>query len=430
MRDAAIAIIREIGVDTGGSNIQFAVHPDRRAPGGHRDEPARLAQLGAGQQGDRLSDRQDRRQARRRLHARRDPQRHHPRDAGVASSRPSTTWSTKIPRFTFEKFPQTPDFLTTQMKSVGEAMAIGRTFKESLQKAMRSLEIDSYGFDDKGRGPRATGAALGREAARARMRAASGTSPTPIAQGMTTERIFALSKIDPWFLENIREIIVDVRGARSAWRAGRRCAAPRRWASPTFASRSLLDRSEEEIRQARQAAGIRAGLQDRRHLRRRVRRPHAVSLLDLRGRGRERASTARKKIMILGGGPNRIGQGIEFDYCCVHAAFALKEAGLRDHHGELQPRDGQHRLRHLGQALLRAADARGRAEHRRAREARRGDRPVRRPDAAQARACRWRRRACRSSAPRPTPSTAPRTASASRRCSTSSACASRRTASR
>ena len=134
--------------------------------------------------------------------------------------------------------------------------------------------------------------------------------------------------------------------------------------------------------------------------------------------------------MILGGGPNRIGQGIEFDYCCVHAAFALEGGRLRDHHGQLQSGDGQHRLRHLRQALLRAADARGRARHRRAREAGRGDRAVRRPDAAEAGGAARSERGCRSSAPRPTRSIAPRTASASRRCSTRSSFGSRRTAPR
>ena len=117
--------------------------------------------------------------------------------------------------------------------------------------------------------------------------------------------------------------------------------------------------------------------------------------------------------MILGGGPNRIGQGIEFDYCCVHAVFALREAGLRDDHGELQPGDGLHRLRHLRPALLRAAHARGRAGDRPPGEAAGGHRPVRRPDAAQAGGAAREARGCPSSGPRPTPSTAPRTASAS-----------------
>ena len=140
MRDIAIGIIRAVGVDTGGCNIQFAVEPARRPADRHRDEPAGLAVQRAGLEGDRLPDRQDRGQGRDRLHARRDPQRHHPRRRRRSFEPTLDYVVVKVPRFAFEKFPGADPTLTTHMKSVGEAMAIGRNFTEALQKALRSLE--------------------------------------------------------------------------------------------------------------------------------------------------------------------------------------------------------------------------------------------------------------------------------------------------
>ena len=169
-----------------------------------------------------------------------------------------------------------------------------------------------------------------------------------------------------------------------------------------------------------------APVQVGRHLRRRVRGRDALLLLRLRGRGgaasgrgRERGAAA-PSVVILGSGPNRIGQGIEFDYCCVHAAMTVREIGPRRRDDQLQPRDGLDRLRHLGPALLRAADGRGRARGDRRRAARGRDRPVRRPDAAAARRRPARTRACRCSARRSSRSTSPRTGAASAGCSTSS----------
>ncbi|MEO8603493.1 MAG: carbamoyl-phosphate synthase large subunit, partial [bacterium] len=213
--------------------------------------------------------------------------------------------------------------LTTQMKSVGEAMAIGRTFKESLQKALRSLEIDSYGFDDKGRGPRATGTALDDK-----LRIPNARRIWYVAdafrEGYSIEQIFALSKIDPWFLENIRQIVAEEADVSLAPEALRRAKA---MGFSDVRLAQLLDRTEEEVRQARLAAGIvpayktvdTCGAEFQAHT------PYLYSTYEHED---ESGVTARKKIMILGGGPNRIGQGIEFDYCCVHAAFALKEAGF------------------------------------------------------------------------------------------------------
>jgi carbamoyl-phosphate synthase large subunit len=321
MRDAAKAIIREIGVDTGGSNIQFAVHPENGRLAVIEMNPrvsrssalaskatgfpiAKIAaKLAVGYTLDEIPN---------------DITRETP-----ASFEPTIDYVvTKIPRFTFEKFAQTPDFLTTQMKSVGEAMAIGRTFKESLQKALRSLEIDSYGLDDKGRGPRATGAALADK-----LRIPNARRIWYVAdayrQGMTTEQIAALSKIDPWFLENIRTI-VEFESQVSLAPASLQHAKAMGFSDVRLGH--LLGRTEEEIRQARLTDGIRpayktvdtCGAEFLAHT------PYLYSTYEAED---ESGVTPRRKIMILGGGPNRIGQGIEFDYCCVHAAFALKEAG-------------------------------------------------------------------------------------------------------
>ena len=321
MRDAAMAIIREIGVDTGGSNIQFAVHPDdgRLAVIEMNPRVSRSSALASKATGFPIA----KIAAKLAIGYTLDEIRNDITRETPACFEPTIDYVvTKIPRFTFEKFAQTPDVLTTQMKSVGEAMAIGRTFKESLQKALRSLEIDSYGFDDKGRGPRASGAEL-----EDKLRVPNARRIWYVAdayrQGLSTEQIFDLSKIDPWFLENIRAIVAFESQVSLAPASLRRAKA---LGFSDIRLGQLLDRSEEEVRQARAAAGIRAayktvdtcGAEFVAHT------PYLYSTYEDED---ESGVTARKKIVILGGGPNRIGQGIEFDYCCVHAAFALKDAG-------------------------------------------------------------------------------------------------------
>ena len=191
--------------------------------------------------------------------------------------------------------------------------------------------------------------------------------------GVTDEEIHAACKIDPWFLAQIRGIVdteAEITRQGPAEDARARSAGSRRWASPTRASASSPALPTDEVTQAPPRARRAAGVQAHRHLRGRVRLAHRLHVFDLRDavrrRGRRRgAPSDKKKVVILGGGPNRIGQGIEFDYCCCHAAFALQRGRLRDHHGQLQSGDGVDRLRHLGPALLRAADRRGRAgDHR------------------------------------------------------------------
>jgi carbamoyl-phosphate synthase large subunit len=237
---------------------------------------------------------------------------------------------TKIPRFAFEKFPAADARLTTQMKSVGEVMAIGRCFQESLQKALRGLETGKVGLDP-------TGLDLVDEDDLVKLRREL-KEPGPerifyladaFRAGMSVEEVHALSFVDPWFLDQIEELIdaeVDVvhRGLDGWTSAG--CARSSAWASPTRASRSWRAPANPRcVRCARRStcarctsAWIPAQPSSR---------PHRLPVFDLRGRMRGAAQRPRK-IMVLGGGPNRIGQGIEFDYCCVHAALALREDGF------------------------------------------------------------------------------------------------------
>jgi carbamoyl-phosphate synthase large subunit len=242
---------------------------------------------------------------------------------------------TKIPRFTFEKFPQAKDLLTPQMKSVGEAMAIGRTFKESLQKAMRSLETGSFGFESK--------VDLAEAGKQESLKLVTEKLRQPNASrlwyvgdayrlGMTTEEIYQLSAYDPWFLEKIREIIsTDREIARLSTSPDQLDAGQLRvWKQAGFADAriaKLLDAGEADIRKARKAKGVEAVFNsvDTCGAEFQAYTPYLYSTYEGEDESRP---TSRKKIMILGGGPNRIGQGIEFDYCCVHAAFALREEGF------------------------------------------------------------------------------------------------------
>ena len=332
MRDAAVACIRAIGVDTGGSNIQFAVHPEtgrlvviEMNPRVSRSSAlaskatgfpiAKIAaKLAVGYTLDEIPN---------------DITRETP-----ACFEPTIDYVVvKIPRFTFEKFPQAEDILTPQMKSVGEAMAIGRTFKESLQKAMRSLEIGSYGFEEKG----------GRDESREqRLGIIRKKLEVPNAQrlwylgdafrlGMSAAEIHGLTKIDPWFLEQVREIIAAEERIREQG------ARKEEWSEDDFRPvkqlgfsdrrlADLLGRPEAEIRALRCGLGVRAVFRsvDTCGAEFAAYTPYLYSTYEGEDESRR---TPKQKIMILGGGPNRIGQGIEFDYCCVHAAFALKEDG-------------------------------------------------------------------------------------------------------
>ena len=330
MRDAALRIIREIGVDTGGSNIQFAVNPEdgrlvviEMNPRVSRSSAlaskatgfpiAKIAaKLAVGYTLDEIPN---------------DVTRETP-----ACFEPTIDYVVvKAPRFTFEKFPQTRDVLTTQMKSVGEAMAMGRTFKEALQKAMRSLETSSYGFDRPF--PRDADAEARLEE---RLRWPGSDRLWTIGEafrmGFRVSRLYELTRIDPWFLRQVQAIIEKEDEIRR--RLEEDGAADREfWAEVKgmgFSDRRLAElsgRSEEEVRALRTRLGVLAGFRtvDTCGAEFEAFTPYYYSTYE--GTQESRPSP-RNKVMILGGGPNRIGQGIEFDYCCVHAAFALKEDGF------------------------------------------------------------------------------------------------------
>ena len=333
MRDASLRVIREIGVDTGGSNIQFAVNPKdgRMVVIEMNPRVSRSSALASKATGFPIA----KIAAKLAVGFTLDEIRNDITRETPACFEPTIDYVvTKIPRFTFEKFPQAKDLLTSQMKSVGEAMAIGRTFKESLQKAMRSLEIGSFGFEPK--------VDLSDPSKTASLKIVHEKLSHPNASrlwyvgdayrlGMTTDEIYQLSAYDPWFLEKIREIILtdEEIAASSAKPAQLDANLLRTWKQTGFADAriaKLLDVSEAEVRNARKEKGVEAVFNsvDTCGAEFQAFTPYLYSTYEGED---ESKRTERKKIMILGGGPNRIGQGIEFDYCCVHAAFALKEEG-------------------------------------------------------------------------------------------------------
>ncbi len=322
MRDASIAIIREIGVDTGGSNIQFGLNPDdgrmvviEMNPRVSRSSAlaskatgfpiAKIAaKLAVGYTLDEISN---------------DITRYTP-----ASFEPSIDYVVvKIPRFTFEKFPQTDPSLTTQMKSVGEAMAIGRTFKESLQKAVRSLEIDSSGFESK-----SADQALIREKLRIPNADRLWYIADALRCGMGIEEIFSLTYIDRWFLRNIEQIVqLEGRlGSSSGKMNGSLIRQAKEYGFSDIRIAELLGKSQDDIRISRQKNKIDSvyKMVDTCAAEFEAYTPYLYSTYE---REDEAPPTERPKVVILGGGPNRIGQGIEFDYCCVHASFSLREEG-------------------------------------------------------------------------------------------------------
>ncbi|HEY5379840.1 MAG TPA: carbamoyl-phosphate synthase large subunit [Pseudolabrys sp.] len=342
MRDASIAVLREIGVETGGSNVQFAVNPaDGRLiviemnPRVSRSSALAskatgfpiakvAAKLAVGYTLDEIAN-------------------DITGGATPASFEPTIDYVvTKIPRFAFEKFPGASNTLTTSMKSVGEAMAIGRTFQESLQKALRSLETGLTGLDEIA--IEGFDAAKGIEDAdnKAAIRAALGT-PTPdrllkIAQAMrlgaNDELIHNACRVDPWFLNEIRAI-VDMEGEIRAKGLPATAGAFRRLKAMGFSDRrlgKLAGAEPDVVMEKRHALGVRPVFKRIDTCAAEFASPTAYmySTYETPFNGKmadEARPSDKKKVIILGGGPNRIGQGIEFDYCCCHACFALKEAG-------------------------------------------------------------------------------------------------------
>jgi carbamoyl-phosphate synthase large subunit len=323
MRDAAVAIIREIGVETGGSNIQFAVNPDdgRMVVIEMNPRVSRSSALASKATGFPIA----KIAAKLAVGYALDEIRNDITRETPASFEPVLDYCVvKFPRWAFEKFPEADRTLGPQMKSVGEAMAIGRTFKEALQKAIRSLEQDrwSLGLDR----------ALGSD----ELRRLLGV-PTPdrlfavgdaYRAGMSTREIHELTKIDPWFLENLREIVefeTDIREAGLTDPGVLRRAKQMGFADRRIAA--LTGSTEAAVRSLRRQHGIVATFKtvDTCAAEFVAHTPYLYSTYEEED---EAPRTDRPKVVILGSGPNRIGQGIEFDYCCVHAAFALRELGV------------------------------------------------------------------------------------------------------
>ena len=327
MRDAAIAIMREIGVDTGGSNVQFGVNPKDGSlivieMNPRVSRSSALASKATGFPIAKIA-------AKLAVGYTLDEIRNDITAETPASFEPSIDYVvTKIPRFTFEKFPNTDSELTTQMKSVGEVMAIGRTFKESFHKAIRSLEIGHVGFDP----PELAEGEEGEKQLWADIDTPRPGRPFAIVEafrrGVSVEEIFDRTKIDPWFLRNLQEIAVAEGNLVAASKPERdRLLRPAKQLGFSDARLAALwEMNEDDVRAQRKRLGIRP-------VYKRVDTcaaefvAHTPYLYSTYEDECEAEPTDKKKIMILGGGPNRIGQGIEFDYCCVHAVFALREAG-------------------------------------------------------------------------------------------------------
>ena len=328
MRDASLKIIRAIGVETGGSNIQFAVNPANGKlyviemnPRVSRSSAlaskatgfpiAKIASLLAvGYTLDEI-------------------------DNDITKKTPACFEPTidycvvKWPRFTFEKFPKTNPELTVQMKSVGEAMAIGRTFKEALQKAIRSLEIDRYSLDGKHIEQGLTTGQI-KEKLKSNRWDRIWYVAEALRRKVSVEEIFELTKIDPWFLNNINDIIKVEKKITATKLDKMSTGFLRKIKEYGFSDKYIAEKigsDELAVRKKRLAAGVKAvyktvdtcGAEFEAHT------PYLYSTFEQEC---ESNPTHRRKVIILGGGPNRIGQGIEFDYCCVHAAFALREIGV------------------------------------------------------------------------------------------------------
>ncbi|MFZ9678560.1 MAG: carbamoyl-phosphate synthase large subunit, partial [Quisquiliibacterium sp.] len=325
MRDASIAILREIGVDTGGSNVQFALNPldGRMIVIEMNPRVSRSSALASKATGFPIA----KVAAKLAVGYTLDELRNEiTGGATPASFEPTIDYVvTKIPRFAFEKFPQADAHLTTQMKSVGEVMAIGRTFQESFQKALRGLEVGVDGLNQK---------TQDREALEVEL-----AEPGPeriwyvgdaFAMGLSIEEVHELTRIDRWFLAQIKEI-VDIELDLEKRTLAELDRDTLLWLKKKgFADRRLallLDTTEAEVRKVRREMGVRP-------VYKRVDTCAAefstttAYMYSTYEDECEAAPSDRKKVMVLGGGPNRIGQGIEFDYCCVHAAFALRDDGF------------------------------------------------------------------------------------------------------
>jgi carbamoyl-phosphate synthase large subunit len=329
MRDASFACIREIGVETGGSNIQFSTNPEngRMVVIEMNPRVSRSSALASKATGFPIA----KFAAKLAVGYSLDELQNDVTKETPACFEPSIDYVvTKVPRFTFEKFPDTDSTLTSAMKSVGEAMAIGRTFKESFQKAMRSLEIGLKGFE----AGKLADLELDKSAIRAGVKRPSAERPQYLykafEEGFTSQQISEQSGIDPWFVKQLEQIFLIGKEIASSDLNSVDYESMRQTKEAGFSDRQLADYwscEPSEVRQKREDLGISTTyrLVDTCAAEFEAYTPYYYSSY---GDENEMQSSDKKKIMILGGGPNRIGQGIEFDYCCVHASFALREAGF------------------------------------------------------------------------------------------------------
>ncbi len=327
LRNASLAVLREIGVDTGGSNVQFSINPvdGRMVVIEMNPRVSRSSALASKATGFPIA----KVAAKLAIGYTLDELRNEiTGGATPASFEPSIDYVvTKIPRFAFEKFPAADSRLTTQMKSVGEVMAMGRTFQESFQKALRGLEVGVDGMNEKTQDREVLEKELG--------------APGPdriwyvgdaFAMGMSVDEVFALTKIDPWFLVQIEQIVRIELELETTSLDKIDAATLRTLKQKGFSDRRLakqLKTTDTAIRERRVALGVRPVYKrvDTCAAEFATNTAYMYSTYEAEGSECEAAPTANKKIMVLGGGPNRIGQGIEFDYCCVHAALAMREDG-------------------------------------------------------------------------------------------------------
>ena len=332
LRNASLAVLREIGVDTGGSNVQFSINPvdGRMVVIEMNPRVSRSSALASKATGFPIA----KVAAKLAVGYTLDELRNEITGGATPTSfEPSIDYVvTKIPRFAFEKFPTADSRLTTQMKSVGEVMAMGRTFQESFQKALRGLEVGVDGMNEKTQDREVLERELG--------------APGPdriwyvgdaFAMGMSVDEVFALTKIDPWFLVQIEQIVKIELELETTSLDQLDAATLRALKQKGFSDRRLarqLKTTDTAVRNARKALGVRPIYKrvdtcaaefatNTAYLYSTYESAHAFNT----GSECEAEPTDKKKIMVLGGGPNRIGQGIEFDYCCVHAALALREDG-------------------------------------------------------------------------------------------------------
>ncbi|MGB4118168.1 MAG: carbamoyl-phosphate synthase large subunit [Polaromonas sp.] len=327
LRNASLAVLREIGVDTGGSNVQFSINPvdGRMVVIEMNPRVSRSSALASKATGFPIA----KVAAKLAVGYTLDELRNEiTGGATPASFEPSIDYVvTKIPRFAFEKFPTADSRLTTQMKSVGEVMAMGRTFQESFQKALRGLEVGVDGMNEKTQDREVLEKELG--------------APGPdriwyvgdaFAMGMSVDEVFALTKIDPWFLVQIEQIVKIELELETTTLDKINATTLRTLKQKGFSDRRLakqLKTTDTAIRERRKALGVRPVYKrvDTCAAEFATNTAYLYSTYEAEGSECESEPTTKKKIMVLGGGPNRIGQGIEFDYCCVHAALAMREDG-------------------------------------------------------------------------------------------------------